>query len=162
MTDGKIRNDDPATYALVYGESQRALRQQQETLSEARGRAATLLSATAIATSFLGGIALADDTIGGWGVAAIVLFVFVGVACLAVLLPIPGWHFRFTARKLLTIYVEGHPAVTLAAMHRDLALHIDADLKLNEWRLEVLWWGVRAGMLFLVLEVTAWLIELSP
>lgn len=158
---GKVRNEDPATYALVYAEAERALKQQQDVLAEARGRAAVLLSATAIATSFLGGIALDRRTVGPFGVAAIVLFVLVGLACLAVLLPIPGWRFRFTARKLLTIYVEGSPPASLADTHRDLALHADDDVKSNNARIGLLWWAVRAAMLLLILEVTAWLIELA-
>lgn len=47
-----------ARYALVYDESLRALREQQEALKDVRTHAGQLLAAGSVAASFLGGLVL--------------------------------------------------------------------------------------------------------
>lgn len=154
-------NADPATYEFAYTEASRSIAQQQAVLDELRGRAATLLSAAAIVTGFLGGIALDDKQVGAVGTLAIVAFAIAGFLCVAVLLPWPGWNFRWNARDLIANYVEDPTSpASLAEMHRDLALWAEDDYGLNNVRINRLWNVMRGAAALLVLDVLLWLVEL--
>lgn len=159
---GLVRNADPATYELVYAEALRSITQQQAVLDELRGRAATVLSAAAIVTGFLGGIALDDAKVGIIGAAAIIVFAIAGFLCVVVLLPWPGWNFRWNIHDLLANYVEDPTSpATKAEMQRDLAYWAEEDYQSNASRIAVLWWLLRAAAALLVTDVILWLIELS-
>ena len=81
-----------------YELSQSAISEQNERLSELRGRAGTLLAAASLAASFLGGQAIrAGDisVLGGFAVAAYLLCI---AACIKVLCP-TGWSSPSAAQR---------------------------------------------------------------
>lgn len=74
-------------YALAYDEARRALDAQESVVNELRSRASVLLAAAAVSTSFFGARALADGHPQVWAWIALVSFVLVSVAVLAILWP---------------------------------------------------------------------------
>lgn len=145
--------------AVVHEEALRAMAQQQANLDSLRARAGTLLSAASISTAFLGGQALADHEPGGWEWLAIVFLVVLFAAAITLLWPYT-WVFRRSAKEMLRDYVEHERPLELAAMQRDLALHLESNFEKNEAKLNKLLTVFQVGAVMLALEVVAWLLEL--
>ena len=149
------------TQAFAYQEALRGVTQQQDVLKDIRGRASTLLGVASISTSFLGGLALEKHKPHGLGWIAIGAFVLVGGLTLLMLLPQRGWVFRFSAKRLISDYVEAQPAAELSDMQRDLALHLENHYVANDKRLDGLFWLFRIASTVLVVEIVIWLLLLS-
>lgn len=152
---------DETPYRLAYELSLRAIEDQARVLEEVRSRAGTLFAATAIATSFLGGETLARDIAGisalSFTGAAIGCFIASSTLTLAIV-----WPFRFgfslSAREMLRELQDRSP--TTSDVYRELAIRLELNYDRNSDRIRSLFWLLRGAILFLVLEVAAWIIAL--
>jgi hypothetical protein len=70
-----------------YELSQNAISEQNERLSDLRGRTATLLAAASLAASFLGGQSIRSGDLGMLGAFALIAYLVCVGACITVLLP---------------------------------------------------------------------------
>ncbi|MGH2848681.1 MAG: hypothetical protein ACRDL0_22210 [Thermoleophilaceae bacterium] len=86
-------------------------------------------------TSFLGAQALREEGPSFETWLALVCFFGVGVCALASLWP-RAWEFTASPRDVTATYVEGDEPLELAAIHRDLALHMQASYLANQAGLE--------------------------
>ena len=143
-----MEDDAGAVYKLAYDEAVRGLSQQQSVLESFRTRAGILLSAAAIATSFLGGTALQDGELTRWSWLAIVVFGLVGLAALFALWPRKDWEVFAAPRRLIETYVETASALDLAAIRRDLALHMEDSYDENAKRLQRLIFALARALFF--------------
>ena len=150
-----------AGYALAFEEGVRGLARQEVQLDGIRSRAGILLSAAAIATSFLGGRALEDHGPMFWTWAAIACFAGLAAGALVILWPRRDWAFSASPGSIIGLYLERDDPWPPAAMHRELALHMDGAYELNRTRLDHLTWAFRAASVFLVLEVGAWVVNIA-
>lgn len=149
---------------LAYDESVRAISAQSGVLDNLRARAGTLIAVASLVTSFLGGQALAKPAladgvvnradIGWWAVVAMVLFVSVAAMAIAILWPYT-WKFDMDSSTILD-----WPATEYDDALRDLARFHGQNHSANALLLERLFWCLRLGCLFLVLETLSWLIDL--
>lgn len=152
----------PAHYELAYDEAKRALDAQESVVNELRTRSGILIAAAAITTSFFGGQALADGAVGTAGWVAIAAFGLVGASVLTVLWPRTDWAFTVNAERFIATYVESHEGpLPLPEIHRDLALHMSTSYVVNARQLRVLTIAFRIGAIFLVGEVTAWVVDIG-
>lgn len=152
----------PLHYELAYEEAKRALDVQESVVNELRTRSGILIAAAAITTSFFGGRALADGDVGTAGWFAIAAFGLVGASVLAVLWPRTDWAFTVNAQRFIATYVESAEGpLPLSAIHRDLALHMSASYVVNARQLRLLTIAFRLGAIFLVGEVTAWVVDIG-
>jgi hypothetical protein len=94
------------------------------------------------------------------GAVAIAMFAGVGACVLAVLWPRADWQFSARATDVIAEYVEPD-LVSLALIHRDLALHRATSYDRNARQLGRLFLVFRVGLAALVLEVGAWLVALG-
>jgi hypothetical protein len=158
----RIRTADPEAYRIAYEEGQRALDEQERSVDELRGRSGTLFAAAALVTSFFGGAVFPHHLpTAGW--VAIGCFIGLGGCVLAILWPRRDWEFAASPARVISEYIE--PAddrpVAVPAMHRDLALHMDASWRANRTQLRILTATFRVGAGLLVAEVIAWVIVLA-
>ncbi len=114
--------DDPRL-ALIYEEALRGLVQQQGLVEGFGNRAGSLIFATAFASSLLGGTALGDG-VGLWDWIALALLVGIGALIAMMLWPWYDYRFRLDPVDLLAEYGDGK--ISLADMHRALALRLEA------------------------------------
>lgn len=129
-------------------------------LEELRSRAGTLIAATAIATSFLGGEALAREdgtsVVSPTGV-ALACFVISSLLALGIL-----WPFRFgfslSSREMLREVASRHASGVDA--YRELAIRLELNYDSNADRIKPLFWLLRGAILFLLLEIAAWIVVL--
>lgn len=149
-------------YALAYEEAKRAMDVQESVVNELRSRAAVLIAAAAVTTSFFGSRALTQSRLDIWAWLAIGGFALLGLSVLAILWPRHEWIFIINASWLIQNYLE-HPggALELPAIHRDLALHMSRNYAANASQLRLLFAAFRTGALLLVVEVAAWVVNLS-
>jgi hypothetical protein len=154
---------DPAGYALAYNEAKRALDEQERVVAELRSRAGTLIAAAAITTSFLGGRILGSHHLRPLARAAIGCFAFVGITLLALLWPWRDWRFTVNAQSFIETYLEPPDTapLDLPAIHRDLALHMEAAWKANRTQLRWLQAAFRLAALALVVEVVLWIVAIA-
>lgn len=157
VVQGQCQTDG---YELAYDEAVRALSQQQGVIDSFRTRAGLLLSAAAITTSFLGAQALdsGDPSITTW--LALAGFVGLGLASIAILWP-RAWEFTADPRDVIANYVETTEPLPLSAIHRDLALHMEASFVQNRAGLEKLVVYFRIACALLTAEVLLWIIDLA-
>ena len=87
------------------------------------------------------------------------LLLVVFAATIALLWPY-SWKFRRSAKDILREYIEHDEPLELPAIQRDLALHLEANFKKNEEKLNRLLKVFQLGAVMLALEVVAWLMEL--
>jgi hypothetical protein len=142
----------------------RMISAQAGVLDNLRARAGTLIAVASLVTSFLGGQALAKPTLTNgalvrqdietWGVAAITAFVLVAVMALATLWPYK-WRFDMSAALILSSPAEYEPAVA------DLAKYHETNHASNAKTLDRLFWCLRFGCVFLVVETITWVFDLS-
>jgi hypothetical protein len=150
---------DPESYALAFTEGVRALSEQQAVIDGFRSRSGLLLSGAAIATSLLGQAALERGTTAfTW--TAIGLFVVLGGAVIAILWPRNDWEYAVRPELLIANYVEHPEPLTISAIHRDLALHMDHSYLRNRGQLLRLVWLFRFASILLIVEVLAWVGDL--
>lgn len=137
---------DETPYRLAYEVATRAVDDQARVLEELRSRAGTLIAATAIATSFLGGEALARDdgisVVSPTGV-ALACFVISSLLALGIL-----WPFRFGF------------SLSSREMLREVAIRLELNYDSNADRIKPLFWLLRGAILFLLLEIAAWIVVL--
>lgn len=148
-------------YRLVYEEALGSVDRQERTLDELRARVGATLATAVIASAFFGTIGIKNGHLGGWQKTAIVLFVVTAVFHVILLLPQGHWRFRRSPKLLIRDYIESDNPATLEEMYRDLALHIDADVKGNEGRLTWMWNLFTAAVVVLVAEVVVWLLAIA-
>jgi hypothetical protein len=135
-----------------------------------RTRAGTLLAAGSLVSAFLGGQALVGPSlvdgaiaradIGSAGWAAIGCFVAIFLVCGVILWPYT-WEFSQLPSGLIENY-EADSSIRLVDAQRDLALHLEESFEKNEQILVSLGYAFGVGMLLLVAETLAWIIELQP
>jgi hypothetical protein len=152
-----VSDADPR-WALVYDEALRALTFQQGTLDNLRSRATVLTAGAALVGAALGTPALRE---GRLGVAAVLAIVALGgVLAAAGIICAPWWRWRFvaSAAALTEAVTAGH---SLDSMHRHLAADFERWLGENEVRLRRLQWCFTAGLAALLLEMIAFLVQLT-
>jgi hypothetical protein len=153
---------DKEGYLIAYNEAIRSLDFQRAALDALRTRVGYLLSAATIATSFLGGLALRNADAGVW--VGIVLFVVFGALSLRVLWPRAEGAEGFTAQPSQLIeWIESYdPVPTVATLYHDLALYAEDAYQNNEARhVKPLTDYFRAAIIVLLLEIVAWVIDVS-
>jgi hypothetical protein len=140
-------------------QSRSTLDQQRHALESLRNRSGTLLTGATISTSFLGGQALAHGSLGLLSWLAIVCFVVVSLASLAILWP------RQEA-ELMTDRPSPEPLIAAArddTAGRQLALlrHRCLSVERNEAYLAQIATYLRIGVTFLLFEVLWWVADLA-
>jgi hypothetical protein len=159
MIEGRTDEDGADRLAFIYQEAVRGLTHQQGVVENMTTRAGNLIFATAFASSLLGGKALSDG-LGAWDWIGVALLFAIGALIVFVLWPFYSYRFRFDPEQLLNDYVDSERRPTLAAMHRELALRIKADMAAN-WRIiQRLRLALQAALIFLLLEILAWLLAI--
>ncbi len=150
--------DPDPRWELVYGEALRALAFQQGSLDNLRSRATVLTAGAALVGSALGTPALADNR---WGPAAVVAVVALGLVLAAAgVICAPWWRWRFvtSATRLSEAVDLGH---SLDSMRRRMAADFERWLDENERRLRRLQWCFTAGLVALLVEMIAWLVQIA-
>lgn len=148
-------------YRLAYEEARRALDEQERAVVELRSRAGQLIAGAAITTSFFGGQAL-HHRVHAVGWIAIGCFVALSVSVLTILWPRRDWEFVLSPAQFIGTYIEpeDEEPLELAAIHRDLALHMGRSAELNREQLGWVTVAFRLGAVLLVAEVVAWVVVL--
>ena len=158
-SDQRVQRGDPEAYALAFTEGVRALSEQQAVIDGFRTRSGLLLSGAAIATSFFGQASLAHGTsLFTW--LAVVMFVLLGAAVIAILWPRGDWEYAVRPELLIANYIEHPEPLDLGGIHRDLALHMDASYLHNRGQLLRLVWLFRGASVLLIVEILAWVVDL--
>ena len=143
-------------------ETVRHMNWQQQAFESLRARAGVLLSSTTLATAFFGGQALHGHVSNGVVVAAIILFVGVGVCAVAILWPRRNWRFTIPPEEFLSEQALDHatdPAVVAAALGR-LSIELGRHARENDRRLDQLFLLLSAGCVLFLGEILAWLAQL--
>jgi hypothetical protein len=90
----------------------------------------------------------------------VVAFVTCGVAGLVTLFPLERWEFRASPESLIAEIEATTPR--LDAVQRDLALYMEESWLANARRIQLsLVWPLRIATVALVIEVLAWVLDLS-
>lgn len=152
--------DEQEKLDLVYAEAVRGIVHQQSVVESMNARAGNLTFTAAFATSLLGSSALADG-LGPWDWLAISLLFALGILIAFLLWPYRRYAFRFDPVELLESYVTGHAGLSLADVHRALALRIADDLARNWTIIQRLRLGLQASLVLLLIEVAAWVISMA-
>jgi hypothetical protein len=160
VSDGSSGADDDARSAFVYQEALRGLLQQQAAVESLHARAATLIFAASFASSLLGARALADG-LSAWDWIALALLVALGALAVLMLWPYYNLTFRFDPEALLARYVDVPEPVSMAQMHRELALQIKADWQQNGRIVRRLREALQLALILLLLEIVAWLVSIA-
>lgn len=154
--------DSLAAYELAHDEARRALDKQERDVTELRSRSGVVVAAAAITTSFFGGRVLITGHTPPWGWVALVAFAILGISVLYVLWP-RDWRFTVSAEGFIELYLEPEdaPAIGLAEIHRELAIHGGQSWKENNEIVRHLTVAIRVAITALLLEVVAWVIALA-
>lgn len=147
-------------YKVAYDEAVRALSEQQAAIESVRARAGLLFSVAAVTTSFLGAQALhgGKSSLASW--LALLCFVVVAVASLAVLWP-RKWEVRTNPRELIKTYVESTEPARAEELYRDLSLHMHNSYMENHGGLDRLAGFLQVASGVLALEVVLWIAALA-
>lgn len=150
-------------YALVFEQTVRAVTQQTSAIDTLRTRAGTVVSAAALVSSFLGAATLRDPHLPKPAIVFTVLalagLVATVVATVVILLPY-DWLLGFKATVAIRDYVEADPPASIDEMRRDIALHMQSDVKANAVRLDRLYVGFRIAVVAVGVQVVCWLAAL--
>lgn len=147
-------------YKVAYDEAVRALSEQQASIDSFHTRAGLLFSAAAITTSFLGADALGG---GGMNVAswlALLCFVVVAIASLAVLWP-REWGVMVAPREVIETYVESAEPTLVGDLYRELSLHLHDSYLENDEGMRKLVVFLQAASVSLTLEVVLWMVPIA-
>ena len=150
-------------YKVAYDEAVRALSEQQAAIESVRTRAGLLLSAAAVTTSFLGAQALHGGSAGFCSCLALLSFVAVAAASLAILWP-RAWELTANPRDVVESCIESAGAIQIGDLYRDLSLRMHGSFAANHHGLERLATLFQAASGFLTIEVVLWIaaIALGP
>ncbi len=144
---------------MAYNEAVRALDQQRVELDSLRGRAATIFASAGIISAFFASFVLEPKKGLGWlEWVAVGAFCGVALSALPVLWPWKWWKWVPPGKDLVDKYVDGENRVSASAMHRDLAIHLGANLEHNQRRLNALYVLLMVGIGCLGLEVVSWVV----
>jgi hypothetical protein len=152
--------DDDARAAFVYQEALRGLQGQQSGIQSLQARAATLIFAASFASSLLGSQALADG-LGAWDWIALVLLFVIGALAVLMLWPYYNLTFRFDPEVLIGRYVDVAEPMSMPAIHRELALQIQADWQRNGRVVRRLREALQLALVLLLAEIAAWLFSIG-
>jgi hypothetical protein len=151
---------DDALYKVAYDEAVRTLPEQEAVIEGLRSRAGVLFSAAAITTSFLGARALhgGDWSTSSW--LALVAFIGVATAFLAILWP-RRWEVAANPHVVIRTYIESAEPVSIEDLHRELSFHIYGSYLVNRGGLArlVVYFQV-ANVLFAV-ELVLWIAAIA-
>jgi hypothetical protein len=160
--------------AIIYGESLRAIAQQEASLDDLRSRTGTILAAASLITAFLGAQALGHDQtlriIGGrtflephfGALAWLAVGAFVSLAALCLLILWPWtWDFVMSATVLIEDYLNDGKGITAEELQIAIAKISEENWDANSKKLDRLFWCFRLATLCLALEVLTWLIALG-
>jgi hypothetical protein len=157
-TNALTGND--AQLAFIYQESLRGLTHQQGVVESMNSRAGNLIFAAAFVSSMFGNQTLPDG-IGVWDGVAIALLFALGVLIVFMLWPFHRYKFRFDAAELLSAYIDRDSPASLAEMHRQLALRIEADRSSN-WRvIQRLRIALQIALTLFLLEILSWVFAIA-
>jgi hypothetical protein len=155
--------DNAETERVVYEAAVRGTQDQAAILDGLRTRAGTVLAAAALVSSFLGGQALRTvdhlvvfSTVG----AAFAAFIVSAVLTLAILWP---FEFRFILSPSAMLQgLDDHAGATNepTEFYRALALQLEWRYDQNARKIRLLQWAFQLAIVFLVLEVAAWIVVL--
>ena len=132
-----VTRGDPAGYELAYETGMSAVESQATVLREVRERAGSVLSVAVVAAGFAAGLALTVDPpsrlgfIGLLG-AAVAAAGLAGVVLTTVMIWRPSeGRFLHDAGQIVGSYVESDPPWKLPEIHRQLALWLGKQTRLN-------------------------------
>ena len=155
--------DNAETERVVYEAAVRGAQDQAAILDGLRARAGTILAAAALVSSFLGGQALRTvdhlvvvSTVG----AAFGAFILSAVLTLAIVWP---FEFRFVlSPRAMLQGLDDHSDEQNEPreFYRALALQLEWRYDQNARKIRLLQWGFQLAIVFLVLEVGAWIVVL--
>jgi hypothetical protein len=154
-----VAADDPRL-AFIYHEALRGLTQQQAVIESLLNRAGILIFALSFANSLLGVRALADG-IGVWDWVALGSLLGVGGLAVVMLWPYYNFWFRFDPRDLIERYVDRQPPASMADMHRELALRIEADMGRNGRLLLRMRVSCQIALVLLLVNLIMWLLSIA-
>jgi hypothetical protein len=151
--------DDPRL-SFVYAEAVRGLTQQQTLVEGMNMRAGSLIFATAFVNSLLGNRALSDG-LGAFDWLAMAMLFTIGGLVVCMVWPYDQYKFRFAPSTLLNQYAEGKAPVGLPAMHRALALRIEADMAENWTIIQRLRMTLQIALILLLLNIATWMLAIG-
>ena len=168
MVEPHARNANPtgvavnsdAQLAFIYDEALRGLKQQQSLVENINSRAGNLIFAAAFVSSMFANQALPNG-IAFWDGVAITLLFVLGVLIVFMLWPIQKYNFRFDPAELLKAYVDRDSPASVAEMHRELALRIEADRASNWKVIQRLRVALQVALILFLLEILAWVFALA-
>lgn len=146
---------------IVWTLAQTQLASQVATIDELRARVGTLIAAAAIATGFLAGQAL--DTKHGMPAGAwlgIVAAFAVLVACGIILWP-RNWAGLFMNTSTALENIDNQPGQRIDDFQRYMTEKATEKVKVNEGRLEQLYWVFSAALVFLFIDFAGWIWALA-
>jgi hypothetical protein len=157
-TDAPNSNDP--RLAFIYDEALRGLKQQQSLVENMNSRAGNLIFAAAFVSSMFGNQALPNG-FGFWDGLAVALLFGLGVLIVFMLWPFHKYNFRFDPGELLREYVDRDSPASLAEMHRQLSLRIEAD-RANNWRvIQRLRVALQIALILFLFEILAWVFAIA-
>jgi hypothetical protein len=157
---GSPSADDDTRAAFVYQEAVRGLLQQLGAIESIHARAATLIFAASFASSLLGSRAL-EDGVGAWDWSALALLVAIGALAVYLLWPFYDLTFRLDPEALIARYLDVPEPASMAVMHRELALQVEADRRRNGGLVRRLRVALQLALILLLLEIVAWLFSIA-
>jgi hypothetical protein len=160
MSDASIEPEQDPRLAFIYQESLRGLLQQQSAVESLRNRAGTLIFAASFASSLLGSKALADG-VDPWDWLAIVMLFGIGALTVVLLWPYYAMTFRTDPELMLERYIDAGNPATMAQMHRDLALQVEADRQANGPVVRRMRETFEVALVLLLLNILAWLVSIA-
>lgn len=159
MAAGRVRYVSDERYTVVLEEARRAMDQQRSDLAGLRDRAGSLLGFAGLVGAFIGGLSIREDAkVSGRSWSAVIAFALLALAVLYVLKPR-----KFTlmlASPKLVGWIENGDA-TIDTLRRDTALWLDSHHTKNQNTLNRLHAAYLAGIVMLLVEVCALLIDLT-
>jgi hypothetical protein len=152
-------DDDPRA-AFVYQEALRGLAQQQTMVGDLHLSAGTLIFAASFASSLLGSRALADG-LQAWDWTGVVLLFAIGALAVVMLWPYYNFWSRFDVEELLSEYLDVEAPVTMAEMHRALALRLKGYQQRNQRIIRRIREAFQLSLILLLFEILAWLFSIA-
>jgi hypothetical protein len=142
-------------YKLAYDEAVRALSEQQAIVESLRSRAGVLFSAAALTTSFLGTRALHSADWSPFSWLALLAFVGVATAFLAIFWP-RDWEFGADPRVVIGACIESADSASLEDLHRELSFDMHRSYLKNCEEQEKLFVFFRISNVLFALELMLW------
>lgn len=149
-----------ALYEVAYEEAVRGLAEQQRVVESFRTRAGLLFSAATITASFLGARALRGGSANLASWLALLCFVAVAIASLAILWP-RRWEGAASPRDVIETYIESAEPTSIANLHRDLSLHMYSSYLENREGIQQFAALLQISSGLLTLEVVLWIAAIA-